>query len=129
MEYLHGCLRHADPKWLKFPYCNIIQFFFKMMYLNRCSHWRYPIKKADLKNFIIFKEKHQCWSLFSINLHAFRPATFLKRLQQGYFPVNIVKFLRTTILKDIWERLLLSKVYPFCYMWQIHIQALWSSTF
>ena len=42
----------------------------------------------------------------------FRPATFLKnRLQLRCFPVNIAKFLGTSILKNICKWLLLYPVY------------------
>ena len=53
--------------------------------------------KTDVvKNFLTCKWKHQCWSLFSINLQA---CNFIKnRLQHKYFPVNITKFLRTSPL-------------------------------
>ena len=54
-------------------------------------------KKAAFKNFAILTGKN-----------TFRPATFIKeRLQHRYFPVNIAKFLRTPILKNICKRLLL----------------------
>ena len=49
-------------------------------------------KKGPLKNLAIFKGKHLCWS---------------QRLQHRYFPINTAKFLRTPILKNIYERLLL----------------------
>ena len=58
-------------------------------------------KKTVLKNFAIFT-KHLCWSLFLIKLQASK-----KRLQHRGFPVNNVIFLRTPILKNICERLLL----------------------
>ena len=45
------------------------------------------MKKAVLENFAIFSGKYLCWSL-----------------QHRCFPVNIVKFLRTPILKNIRER-------------------------
>ena len=45
----------------------------------RDSHQRWSIEKAVLKSFAIFTGKHLCWSLFLIKLHAFRPATLLKR--------------------------------------------------
>ena len=49
-----------------------------------------------MKKFIIFIGKHQCWSLFSINLQA---CNFIKkRLQHRCFPLNITKFLRTPSL-------------------------------
>ena len=40
--------------------------------LRICSHLRYCIKKAVLKNFGIFTGKHLCWSLFLTNLQALR---------------------------------------------------------
>ena len=47
-----------------------------------------------LKNFAIFTGEHLCWSLFLIKLQA---CNFIKkRPQYRCFPVNIVKFLRTT---------------------------------
>ena len=42
---------------------------------------------------------------------AFRPATlFKKRLQHWCFSVKFAKFLRTPILRNIWERLLLPPI-------------------
>ena len=46
--------------------------------------------KKAIQNFTLFTGKHVCW-----------------RLQHTCFPVNIAKFLRTPILKNICERLLL----------------------
>ena len=54
-------------------------------------------KKGVLKNFAIFTRKHLCWSLFSV----FGVNFIKERLQHRYFPVNITKFLRTAILKNI----------------------------
>ena len=48
---------------------------------------------------MIFTEKQLCWSLFWIKLQAVRDRCF---------PLNIAKFSRTYILKNICERLLLS---------------------
>ena len=51
---------------------------------------------------------HLCQSLFLINLQVFIPAPLLKRdSNTGVFPVKFVKLLRTPILKNIFERLLL----------------------
>ena len=61
-------------------------------------------KKDVLKNFAIFTRKHLCWSLFGVNF-------IKKRLQHRYFLVNITKFLRTPILKNIWERLHLKQLF------------------
>ena len=54
-------------------------------------------KKGALNNFAILTEKHRSWSL-SFN----QSCRFYIS-----FPVNIAKFLRTPILKNIWEQLLL----------------------
>ena len=60
-------------------------------------------KKAATEMFALFIEKHPCWSLFLISCrHTL--ATLLKRDSN---PVNIAKFLRKPILKNICERLLL----------------------
>ena len=71
----------------------------------RSSHHTCSIKKGALKNFVTLTGKHLRWSLLLIKLQTFRPATLLK--WNKYFPVNITKFLRTLILKNICERLLL----------------------
>ena len=55
-------------------------------------------KKGVLKNFAIFTGKHLFWSFFLIKLQGFT---------QVFFTVNIAKFLRALILKNIYERLLL----------------------
>ena len=52
-----------------------------------------------LKNFAVFTGKHLCWNLL-LNF-------IKKRLQQSCFPLDITKFLRTRILKNICEWLLL----------------------
>ena len=76
---------------------------------SRSSHGRYSIKKAALKNFAIFTGKHLWLSLFFNKVAGLRPETLLKkRLQHNCSPVNITKFLRKPILKNICKRL-------FCY--------------
>ena len=60
---------------------------------HRSSHQRCSVKKGVLKNLANFTEKDLCWSL-------------KKRLQHRCFPMNIAKFLRTSILKNICERVL-----------------------
>ena len=66
---------------------------------TRNSHRRCSVKKSVLKNFANLTEKHLCWSLLTCN--------FIK-LQHRCFSVRFAKFLRTPILKNICERLLLS---------------------
>ena len=52
-----------------------------------------------------FTGEHLCWSLFLIRFQAWN--VIKKRLQHRCFSVNFAKFLTTTILKNISERLLL----------------------
>ena len=71
------------------------------------------IENAALKNFGIFTEKHLCWSLFLIKMQA---CNFIKRrLQHGCFPVNIAKFLRTPILKNIYGKAIVKMVRNYSY--------------
>ena len=75
----------------------------------RSSHRRCSIEKTVLKNFAIFTGKDLCWSLFFNKVAGLQVWHFTKkRLQHSFFPMNIEKFLRTLILKNICERLLLS---------------------
>ena len=65
-------------------------------------------KKAVLKNFAIFTGRHLCWNLFfNKNAGLQGPSFIKKRLEHRCFFANIEKFLRTPILKNICERLLL----------------------
>ena len=76
--------------------------------LHRSSHRRYSKKKGLLKNFAEFTGKYLSQSLFFNKVAGLRPATLLKkRLWHKCFPMNIAKILRTPILKNICERLLL----------------------
>ena len=85
----------------------------------RRSHQMCSIKKTVLKNFAIFTEKHLCWSFFNKSA-GLQACNFIeKRLHHRCFPVNIAKFLRTPILKNVCKRLLLKlfcikifKVFP-----------------
>ena len=81
--------------------------------LLRSSHQKCSLKEGVLENFAISTGKHLCWSLFLIKLHAWRPATFIKRESNMVFPVDIVEILRTPILKKICEWLLLFWIYWF----------------
>ena len=67
---------------------DIYIFFFRQ------SHRRCSLKDVVLKNFAIFSEKHQCWTLFLIKLQSF------KRLLHRYFPVNIAKLFQNTYFKE-----------------------------
>ena len=76
--------------------------------LYRSSHRRYSVKKSVLKIFANFTKEHLCWSLFLIMLQAFRPAILLKRDYSAIVLVKLAKILRTSNLKNICERLLLT---------------------
>ena len=72
-------------------------------------------KKAILKKFAIWKGKHLCRGLFFIKVAGLRPLTVLKKgLQHRYFLVNVRKFIKIPILKNICERLLLHFWKLFC---------------
>ena len=65
-------------------------------------------KKPVLKNFAIFTGRHLCWNLFfNKNTGLQGPSFIKKRHEPRCFFANIEKFLRTPILKNICERLLL----------------------
>ena len=60
------------------------------------------LKQGVLKNLAKFKGKHLCQSLFSNKVEDLRSATLLKkRLRHRCFHVNLTKFLKTLILKNI----------------------------
>ena len=72
----------------------------------RNSHRRRSIKKAFLKDFVIFTGKHLCWGLFFDKVAGHQSCNFIKRrLQHRYFLVNIGKFVIAPIFKNICERL------------------------
>ena len=65
---------------------------------------RSSIKKAVLKNFAIFTEKHLRWSFFLNKNAGLQSWNFIKkRLKHRFFPVNIKKFLRAPVLENICE--------------------------
>ena len=74
-------------------------------------------KIGVLKNFAIFTRQHLCWNLFLIQL-------------QSSTAVNIAKFLRMSILKNICERLLLKFNESAFWSWNIIIlNLLWRTYF
>ena len=66
------------------------------------------MKKSVLKNFAIFTGKHLRWSFFFNKVTCPQACNFIKkRLPHSCCPLNIAKFLRTPILRNICGRLLL----------------------
>ena len=58
--------------------------------------------KGVLKNFAIFTGKHLYWNLFLIKLHAWRPATLLKRdSNTDFFLLRLRNFLEQIFLQNI----------------------------
>ena len=81
---------------------------------NIDDHYLKAVSGDVLKNFVIFTGKHLCWSLFLIKLQACK---FIeKRLQHWCFPLHVRKFLRTPILRNISERLLLIILFSAIYL-------------
>ena len=80
-------------------------------FLNiRSCHRRCSVKKGVLKNFAIFTGKQLCLIESPFNKVRLKTSQFIKkRLQHLCLLVNIAKSLRTTILKNICERLLLMR--------------------
>ena len=77
----------------------------------RSSQRRHSVKEVVLKNFGNFTRKHLCWSLFN-KVAVLQAFNFIKkRLQHRCFPMKFRKSLRTPILKNIYERLLLPCYY------------------
>ena len=69
-------------------------------------------KKIVLNNMSIFTGKYLCCFFFNKNA-GLQACNFIKkRLKHRCFPANTTKFLRTPILKNICERMLLG-VFPF----------------
>ena len=80
--------------------------------ISRSSHPRCSIKKAILKHFVIFTRKQLCRRLFFNKVAGHQTCNFIKkRLQHRYFLVNIGKFKRRPILKNISKRLHCWKVF------------------
>ena len=64
------------------------------------SHRRCFITKAVIKNFAIFTWKHQCWSLFLINLKAFRCETLLKEALTQVFSCDYCEIFKVTNVEE-----------------------------
>ena len=74
------------------------------------TNWS-SIKKLFPKILQYSPKKHLYWSLFLNKNSGLQSWNFIKkRLQHRCFPVNIVKFSRTRVLKNIWK--LLFELFP-----------------
>ena len=96
-------LKHLIPNILKWQDCNIFTKLVPSQTSSRSSHWRCSVKKVFLKICEV-SQKNIC-----VGVSGHQACNFIKkRLQHMCFPVKFHKFLRTPILKNICERLLLS---------------------
>ena len=87
------------PNILKWQDCKIFTKLVPSQTPSRNSHQRYSAKEGALKNLRNFTGKHLCWSLLLIKVWSL--------FQRRCFPKKFAKFLATSILKSICERLLL----------------------
>ena len=71
------------------------------------THRKCSKKKAVLKNYAILNGKHCVGVSLEQTRRPSSCNSIEKRLQHRWFSVNIAKILRTPILKNMWERLLL----------------------
>ena len=81
---------------------------FLLLLILKSSYPRCTVDKCVLKNFTNFTGKHMCWSLFCNKVAVLRSFNFIKKkFRPSWFQVKFAKLLRTPILKNICERLLL----------------------
>ena len=73
---------------------------------QQSSHPRCSVKKV-LLNISQNSLENTCAEASLVSLES----TLLKRDSNTYYPVNITKFLRAPILKNIWERLHLKQLF------------------
>ena len=77
-----------------------------MSYFNT-SYRKCCAKEGFHQNLTLFTGKHLRWSLFLIRLQAFSPAPLLKDPPTQVFSLEYCGFLKSHILKNICERLIL----------------------
>ena len=77
-------------------------------------------KKVVLRNFVKFTGKLLCHSLFLNKVAGLRPKLLKKRLRHRCFPVNLVKFLRTSFFTEHLWWLLLKRICEFDSYWEVY---------
>ena len=77
-------------------------------------------KKVVLRNFAKFTGKLLCQSLFFNKVVGLRPKLLKKRLRHRYFPVKLVKFLRTSFFTEHLWWLLLKRICEFDSYWEVY---------
>ena len=64
----------------------------------RSSHWNSSVQKGFLRNSANLTGKHLCWSLFSIELQAFRAAALEKETPTQMFSCWICKIFKKNLI-------------------------------
>ena len=96
MALIPGEISYSD---IKQQLKNMLSFksSYRRCYVNKCSQ---KFRKFHMKTSLLESLLNKVAGIQVCNF-------IKKRLQHRYFPVKFAKFLRTPILKNIWERLLL----------------------
>ena len=95
----------AEPTWDKPILLLVFTKKLTKLVAQRCS-----VKNLFLKCCSIHRKTPVLESILNTVAGLKTYNFILKRLQHRYFPVNIAKFLRTSVLKNICEQLLLNEV-------------------
>ena len=103
----YNIFTNLSPLWiLLYKYFSSWEILTNSSTIFRSSHGRCSIQKAILKHCVIFTGKQLCRGLFFNKIALHQAYNFIKkRLQHRYFLVNIGKFIRRLILKNISEQL------------------------
>ena len=88
--------------------CFFCYFFHFESIKFRSSSCQIFFKIEVFKNFAMLTGKHLCWSVFKINLLAYKPANLFKRDSST---INIAKFLRPAFYKE--------------HLWWLHFKAIY----
>ena len=110
----------TKPNFTSINWTNHSQMFFKIgtTSINRTNRPQMFFKIGAFKNLAVFTGKHQCWSLFLIKLHVFRPSTLLKsRLLHRCLSVKFGKSLKTDFYlhkKIVLKAVFVLKIFKLC---------------
>ena len=109
MAYNYAFLKRHSGQGVFMPmlrnnYRNIYFAVFKYMdekfgsLLFRSTRSQIFLKIGVFQKTAIFTQKYLCWNLFLKKLKTWSPATYLKEIQNRFYPVNIERFLKAPFL-------------------------------
>ena len=142
-------LRLERVKWKHGLHCvkyEILSVIYSLIWIGRGSCSEVFCIKGVLEKFAKFSGKHLCQSLFLNKFAGLRPATSLKKDWRRCFPINFVRFLRTSLFSEDLRWLLLgwllnysddsvlekafkngaSKIYGRQSLKKLYVQVIWS---